>query len=44
MQTLDEWRVKRGFSSRKPDEALIFRYAKELGMGDAQGAKLFDLP
>ena len=44
LQTLNEMRVKRGFSTRKPDEALIFRYAKELGLGDAKRAKLFDLP
>ena len=34
---------ERGFSSRKPDEALIFRYAKELGMGDAQGSQALRL-
>ena len=44
LQTLNEMRVKRGFSTRKPDEALIFRYAKELGLGDVKRAKLFDLP
>ena len=44
LQTLNELRLKRGFSPRKSEDALMFRYAKELGLGDVKDAKLFDLP
>lgn len=44
LQVLTLAREKRGMKARKPEDALIFRYAKELGLGDVKDAKLFDLP
>jgi len=44
LQTLNELRVKRGFAPRESQDVLMFRYAKELGLGDVKNAKLFDLP
>ena len=44
LQTLTEARTKRGLKPRKPEDVLIFRYAQELGLGDAKDAKLIDLP
>ena len=44
LQTLTEARTNRGLKPRKPEDVLIFRYAQELGLGDAKDAKLIDLP
>lgn len=44
LRTLTTTREKKGFKARKPDDMLVFRYAKELGLGDVKDAKLFDLP
>jgi hypothetical protein len=44
LQVLTLAREKRGMKARKPEDVLIFRYAKELGLGDVKDAKLFDLP
>jgi hypothetical protein len=44
LQSLNKLRLKRGFSERTPEDVLMFRYAKELGLGDVKTAKFFDLP
>ena len=44
LQTLTESRTERGLKPRKSEDVLIFRYARELGLGDAKDAKLIDLP
>ena len=44
LQALTSARKKRGMKPRKSEDVLIFRYAKELGLGDVKDAKLFDLP
>jgi len=44
LQTLNATRKEYGFSERRANELLLFRYAKELGLGDADRAKLYDVP
>lgn len=44
LQALTSAREKRGLKARRVEDVLMFRYAKELGLGDVKDAKLFDLP
>jgi hypothetical protein len=44
LQRLNESRIKMGFLPRKFEDALMFRYAKELGLGNVRDCKVFDLP
>jgi len=44
LQTLNVNRKEYGFSERRADELLLFRYAKELGLGDVDKAKIYDVP
>ena len=44
LQALILAREKSGMKPKQLEDALIFRYAKELGLGDVKDAKLFDVP
>ncbi|MDG0965583.1 MAG: hypothetical protein P8O23_10995 [Opitutales bacterium] len=43
LQTLNASRKEYGFLERKADELLLFRYAKELGLGDVDKSKIYDV-
>ena len=44
LQSLNVARANGGFSTRKFEDVLMFRYAEELGLGKVRDCKLFDLP
>ena len=44
LRRLAEARVRGGFSPRKPKEVLLFRYARELGLGDVGKSRYFEIP
>jgi hypothetical protein len=44
LRTLTATREKKGLKARKSEDMLVFRYAKELGLGEVKDAKLFDVP
>ena len=44
LRRLTEARTRGGFSSRKPKEVLLFRYARELGLGDVGRSRYFEIP
>ena len=43
LKVLSRARGQSGFSQRDPNKLLLFKYAKELGLGDPYKAKIFDI-